>query len=255
MRKRHITAIVLAGLGLMGLPVLAGQPTRVRPPVTEESIRAGREIYMTTCSWCHGLAGQGDGPVPYFQSRTRAPRPRDFTTATFKFRTTASGEMPLEQDLFNTITRGVPGFMPSFTSLSVERRWQVIYYVKSFAKEAWETEPEPIPVGDPVTSSATSIERGEELYQLFRCAECHGSSGQGDGPAAGEQRDDWGFLDLATDLTRPESFRNGHRREDIYRTFVTGLNGTPMPSYKDSLPNLEDGWHLVNFILSLSAQE
>ena len=39
---------------------------------------------------------------------------------------------------------------------------------------------------------------------------------------------------------------------DIFRTVSTGLNGTPMPSYRDAFPDA-DRWALSYYILSLSA--
>jgi len=63
------------------------------------------EIYIRRCSFCHGLLGDGEGPAaPYMD-----PRPRDFTLGTFKFRTTQSGELPTNEDLFRTVSRGLPG--------------------------------------------------------------------------------------------------------------------------------------------------
>jgi cytochrome c oxidase cbb3-type subunit 2 len=40
--------------------------------------------------------------------------------------------------------------------------------------------------------------------------------------------------------------------EDIFRTMSTGLAGTPMPSYSDSLPE-EDRWALSYYTFALSA--
>ena len=45
-------------------------------------------------------------------------------------------------------------------------------------------------------------------------------------------------------------YRSGSRREDLFRVFVTGLDGTPMPSYAGSVPDA-DFMHLVNYLLSL----
>jgi len=43
----------------------------------------------------------------------------------------------------------------------------------------------------------------------------------------------------------------GDNGADIYRVFMTGLNGTPMPSFADSISPAE-AWDLVHFIQSLS---
>ncbi|MEE9201851.1 MAG: ethylbenzene dehydrogenase-related protein, partial [Dehalococcoidia bacterium] len=49
------------------------------------------------------------------------------------------------------------------------------------------------------------------------------------------------------------NFRGGSSARDIYRTFTTGLNGTPMPSYVDSTTE-EERWHLANFVRSISPE-
>ena len=38
--------------------------------------------------------------------------------------------------------------------------------------------------------------------------------------------------------------------ENVYLTFTTGLDGTGMPSYADSLKE-DDRWHLVSYTLKL----
>ena len=70
------------------------------------------------------------------------PRPRDFTAGTYKFRITQSGELPTDEDLFRTISRGLTGTpMQAFddeiikNGLTEEERWQVIYYIQTFAPE------------------------------------------------------------------------------------------------------------------------
>jgi hypothetical protein len=55
----------------------------------------------------------------------------------------------------------------------------------------------------------------------------------------------------AADLSQSWTFRGGSSREDIFRTMSTGLNGTPMPSFADSL-NVEQRWAITDFIDSLS---
>jgi len=55
----------------------------------------------------------------------------------------------------------------------------------------------------------------------------------------------------AANLSEPWTFRGGPSREDIFRTMSTGLNGTPMPSFSDSL-SPEQRWAITDFIVSLS---
>jgi cytochrome c oxidase cbb3-type subunit 2 len=68
-------------------------------------------------------------------------------------------------------------------------------------------------------------------------------------PILGDE--DRGLPIAATDLTRPERFKTGSRPEDVYRTLMTGLTGTPMPSYGDSLEP-DQAWDIAYYVLSLS---
>ncbi|HWZ75519.1 MAG TPA: hypothetical protein VNX87_03225, partial [Candidatus Sulfotelmatobacter sp.] len=45
-------------------------------------------------------------------------------------------------------------------------------------------------------------------------------------------------------------FKCGSTNADLYRIFMTGLDGTPMPSFADNIqPN--DAWDLVHFLRTL----
>jgi DMSO reductase family type II enzyme heme b subunit len=218
---------------------------------TPEDIQAGKKIYEKRCSYCHGEDGKGDGPAADFFT----PRPRDFTSSLFKYRSTATGQMPTDQDLFKTVSHGLPGTgMPSWDDvLNENERMQVIQYIKTFSRRfaRLTAPPSPIAVGPKVSPSKESIERGKELYKTLECFKCHGDEGRGDGPSAPDLKDDFGFPVRPRDLTRKWYFRGGHEPEDIYLRFNTGLAGTPMPSFSDSLDN-QKSWDLANYVLSLS---
>ena len=66
---------------------------------------AGKSIYETHCAQCHGTDGRGDGVA----SALLNPRPRNFTTGMFKFRSTESGSLPTDEDLIATINNGLHG--------------------------------------------------------------------------------------------------------------------------------------------------
>jgi cytochrome c oxidase cbb3-type subunit 2 len=76
--------------------------------------------------------------------------------------------------------------------------------------------------------------------------------GKGDGPKSAELKDDSGDRIPPANFTKG-MFKSGSRPEDIFRTFMTGLSGTPMPSFSDSFTSPDDGWALTFFVLSLSA--
>jgi len=80
---------------------------------------------------------------------------------------------------------------------------------------------------------------------------CHGERGLGDGASAPTLKDSRELPIAATDLSRPERFKNGAQPADVYRTLATGLAGTPMPSYADSIEP-DQIWDLAFYVLSLS---
>ena len=96
---------------------------------------------------------------------------------------------------------------------------------------------------------------------MLECSTCHGTTGHGDGPSAGGLEPDvWGNPQHPFDFTKGR-LKSGPNPEDVYRTFMTGLNGTAMPSYYDIFaePDGEsiregDAWNLVSYVLSLRAR-
>ena len=182
------------------------------------------------------------------------PRPRDFTSGRFKVRTTPNGALPTHQDLVNIIRRGMPyTSMPAWPDLTDQEVSDLAYYLTTFSPDFTNPEraaqPMELPSGPAAT--AESIELGKKLYEETGCLKCHGNLGRGDGPSAPTLTDDFGQPIRAADLAHPWTFRGGSSREDIFRTMTTGLNGTPMPSFTDSL-STEQRWAITDFIVSLS---
>ncbi|GAB4389302.1 MAG: hypothetical protein Kow0025_13850 [Thermodesulfovibrionales bacterium] len=215
------------------------------------SVERGREVYERRCAGCHGDEGDGKGPAAKFFVKAR---PRDFTSGVFKFRTTPTGSLPLDSDIFRTITAGVRGTaMPPWFDLPESDRWDVVQYIKTFSESFRESEPEPpVYVPDAPEPDHAMLQAGGAQYDKFRCWECHGKEGRGDGAAAPFLTDDFGDKILPTDFTRGV-FKAGPRPEDIFRTFMTGLNGTPMPSYRSFIQSDEEAWALAYYVLSFSA--
>lgn len=235
------------------LPVWA---LEAAPPNQDEPAVRGKALYKQACLLCHGKTGKGNGPDAFYFGAYSAPRPRDFTGVEFKFRSTASGELPTDADLFQTITNGIPGFMPAFRGLSETDRWDIVRYLRSFSTLYQETVSTPIvlPPG-PLPATPESVTRGQEVYRVLDCAECHGPQAArlGGLVAQGELRDRRDLPILPPDLSQPSSFKNGHRPQDIAKSILTGLDGTPMASFRETLSTQpEDIWHLVNYLLSLS---
>jgi mono/diheme cytochrome c family protein len=220
-----------------------------RPPPSAESVARGHSLYEANCIQCHGARGAGDG----FGAPFLVPPPRDFTTAAFKFRTTGSGELPTDEDLFRTISRGANGTgMPPWQYLlTAEERWVLVDYVKSFSPAfSQRAAPEPLKLPAP-PKKAPDPEQGKLLYAKLQCAKCHGEDGRGAGPSAQTLTDVKGFHVNSRDFTNPGSFRTGWTAREIVRTFETGMNGAPMPSYAGLMTPREE-YDLAAYVLSLS---
>src|SRR2546427_12641440 len=175
-------------------------------PASADLLDLGRGVYKTRCVGCHGPKGDGNGPAATFLS----PRPRDFTLGVFKFRTTPSGSLPTDGDLYRTVTRGVRWTaMPTWPEMPEKERLGVIVYIKSFSKR-WEEEPTETIVALPSPLKATPelVARGKALYTRAKCWECHGESGKGDGPSAARLSDDNELPSRPTDFTRGQ-FKGG----------------------------------------------
>lgn len=237
------------------------QASQVSLPRSEEWIRHGKTVYERRCLGCHGVKGDGNGPAAAFIQKDR---PRNFTLGVFKFRLTPSGSLPDDGDLLRTITRGVRGTsMPSWHELPQKDSLAVIQYIKyelsadrSDASKPYlyfveEPAKAPIFIGRPPAPSAELVTRGRAVWQSGKCWECHGQTGKGDGEKALGLTDDLKFPIPPANLTTGQ-FKSGPTVTDIFRTLSTGLSGTPMPSFSDSL-SVEDRWALSYFVLSLSA--
>lgn len=259
--------------GGSGLP--AGfKKGELAPPPSPEMIEAGKRVYFTKCVWCHGVDGAGDGPA----ADRLWPRPRNFNQGTFKIRHTASGELPLfdarkpikgQNDLYETVTHGLPGSaMPPWEGiLTDEQRLQVLAFVttqlvKDRKFDDKETETQTVLNWDEILKtqvkySPESIEKGKQLVVDKKCVECHGLEGRGDGNAF-NLKDDWGFPIQPANWHKCWNFR-GSRQDpynvlNIFRTFSTGINGTPMPSFADNT-TIEERWHIANFVNSLCERD
>ncbi len=224
-----------------------------------QDLARGKAVYNSRCVVCHGDQGDGKGLIGIVhRAQTNGlvttTYPRDFTAGVFKFRSTPSGQLPTDDDLMRIVTEGISrSGMPSHTDVAETDRRSVIEYIKTFS-DRWEQDGpgEPLPIGDApaLVGSEESTERGRVVYDTMRCAICHGEMGRGDGTASAGLQDSWGDAIVPFDFTSGP-VKGGSTPEMIYRTFMTGLDGTPMPSYQDAMPEEADRWDLVSFCLRL----
>lgn len=186
-------------------------------PAPDEATR----IYQEACSVCHGDDGKG----AIWGQRSLAAVPRNFTTAQ------AKADLTRER-MIKSVTHGRPGTpMPGFsTQLNQEQIAAVVDHIRTRFMGAASLE-----AGTVVTTSdyherpfpdrlVGNFERGRSLY-FQNCLECHGLSGDGDGPRAY-------FI-----FPRPRNFHNEATRETmnrprLYDAVADGVNGREMPAWR-----------------------
>jgi mono/diheme cytochrome c family protein len=209
---------------------------------------AGSELYYRYCWGCHGARGNAEGEnAPYLTTQ-----PRNFVAAVFKCRSTPSGTLPTDGDLDASIARGlITSSMPSWITLTAQQRADLVAFIKTFSARWTADKPgEPIQIPAEPKLTLASMQHGKELFQKFECWKCHGQEGRGDGPSAAT------LTDRNDQPIKPYNFYSGYRfkcgstNRDLYRIFMTGLDGTPMPSFADVVKS-EDAWDLVHYLRTL----
>jgi mono/diheme cytochrome c family protein len=270
--------------------VVENAGTALRPKLVSETtpdfkrelhLKLGQNVYLKRCVQCHGVNGDGNGPV----AASMYPRPRDYTRGIFKFTSTPYGTKPRREDLMAVLDRGVVGTsMPNFRLLPKQEIQAVVDYVIVLAQRgeleyqlaieaeaSEELDPEYVPevvevVGTRWVDATHSLtqpltpepELTEERIALGRaaflskgCNKCHGDDGRGH-TKDNIGKDSWGFSTRAADLTSG-MLHGGQEPIDIYRRIMNGINGTPMPGFKSALESEpETIWNLVSYVLSVS---
>jgi mono/diheme cytochrome c family protein len=194
-----------------------------------------------------------------------APEAAQLSAGLFKIKSTPAQALPTDEDLFQSITRGLPGSsMPGHLSQRTGRR-ELVQYVKHLTAftdssgnvinrfaEAAASGPAVKPVEVPAEPAATvqGLILGREMFKKMQCALCHGETGAGDGPQVPTLRDASGLP------VRPRDFntgllRGGHRGRDLYLRIHNGLPGTPMIPYGDEQMKPAERWALVHYVQSL----
>jgi cytochrome c oxidase cbb3-type subunit 2 len=218
-------------------------------PPSPAAVDRAANAYARYCMVCHGVNGDGRGPSAQWVD----PRPRDFTQALYKWRSTPSGSLPLDGDLFRTIRNGVYStYMLPWIGLTDSETRDLVAYVEHFGKR-FETEPRGAPIAIPPepADSPEARERGKQLFAQA-CASCHGAEGHGDGEATKSPGlfDEGGNRIWPLDLTLGR-FKTCRDDRDLYRVLSTGLDGTPMPAYAQGLTPAQL-WDLVQYVMSMA---
>jgi mono/diheme cytochrome c family protein len=242
-----LIALSVACSGQLAGSKPAGEPVSHVGNLTGHA-RDASVTYRQYCVGCHGAQGDGEGE----NAQWLDPKPRDFTTAKFKCRSTPTGTLPTDEDLFDTIGRGLDASnMPSWNTLTRQQRADLVAFIKQFSSR-WEKEKPgvPIPIPSEPEVTADHIKTGRDLYQKLQCWKCHGVEGNSEGPDAATLADDQDRAIKPFDFSAERRFKCGVTNMDLYRIFMTGLDGTPMPAYIDIIkPN--EAWDLVFYLRTL----
>jgi mono/diheme cytochrome c family protein len=183
-------------------------------PMIAPNPQAGAPIYAEKCAPCHGPTGQGDGP----QANQLPNSPAPLGDPQF-------ARLAKPADWYAIVTQGnLERFMPPFNSLTDRQRWDVVAYAFS------------------LSASPDTPDRGQELYAAS-CAECHGRTGQGNGPKA------------ATLPTTPPDFTNqefmaAKSADDFYQAISAGVSPA-MPAFAGELSE-DDRWVLADYLRLLT---
>ena len=179
----------------------------------------GLAILAERCANCHGDIGLGDG-----QLAGGLPNP-PAAYASIDFLRAA-----VPADLFSTVTgglidRGMPPFGPTSSNpLSEDQRWNVIAAIYSLA------------------TPLESVERGQEIYEE-NCTSCHGTEGQGDGPAGVE------YEEVALDVASFRYLSNVSNQAVFDQLKASDLDG----AHEFDLTN-DDLYSTIDFIRTFNYQ-
>jgi mono/diheme cytochrome c family protein len=126
-KKAGVVPSASPGASPVAGQVVAGQQVNAFPddvevfpfPVTDQTVKHGRERYDIFCSVCHGMTGNGDGMVVRRGFRRAASFNDD------RLRQAPVGHF------FDAITNGW-GAMPSYASqIPVQDRWAIVAYIRA----------------------------------------------------------------------------------------------------------------------------
>lgn len=257
-------------------------PSDIWRPWSDEE-KAGHKLYVANgCSYCHSqfvrkidwdrgaerIAQSGDyymqNPAILGTERTGpdlsqegGQRSDDWHVAHFinPRNTSPLSLMPSWEFLGQAHIRQLVAYMQSEGLKDADKRVARQKYWKDRAIQAYQKGPDEnmqwlhsqVPVvwramPNPYPATADSFSRGQKMYQNF-CIGCHGSVGDGRGPAAP-------FLNpppLNFTTVRRHFYENKYIGGIFYYQIMNGITGTAMPYFKKDLHS-EKIWDLSNYI-------
>ena len=218
--KNIIHAVMLLSLLTVCAPDVFADP----PPAYE-----GRRLYVSYCQLCHGIGGNGDGPL----AKVMKISPADLTT-TVRSRSdtiltkiiTGEGRQTITgRDRHNLLSDAMPEWKEVFNESQITA---LIAYLRFLSRTKHDL------MGDP--------EVGLQLYQKY-CQVCHGVEGEGNGIMTKLM----GIMPM--DHTNP-NVTNSLDNEELVKSILDG-KGMFMPAWRGILSQT-DVEALVSYIRLLS---
>lgn len=119
----------------------------------------GRRVYAKRCAVCHGPDGRGNGPA----APSMIPRPRDFTLALFKYKSTLRSEPPTDDDLRRVVRDGLAASaMPAFGDLITDAEIRaVVDEIRRLARMT-DSAPTPVTIAGRAAEDEASVGRGRK---------------------------------------------------------------------------------------------
>lgn len=228
----QITELEIKGVRPDGTTSWSGTAVPEKPELNEALAAKGKDLFAKACAACHGSSGKGDGPAPKRFDFSSLPADLTQPNQTVKLRTTLMDSPPTEEDLFRTLTRGLPGTpMWSFRNLPEADRWALIAYLKTLS-QAYEKPGEVVPIPARLPRSPAVLSAGKEVYANI-CLNCHGADGFGPVVPLRDPRTGNVYPGVPWARNGGTEMLSGNSEDDIARTLMVGLDSrSPMRSFK-----------------------
>ena len=199
-----------------------------------DNIDAGKALFVANCTFCHGYAGDGDGP----DAAGLLPAPPNFSDIdTYKDWTAG--------DYLWRVTDSIPmRAMPQWhTWFSADQLKLVAGYVRNVLifpdPKAEPKDPEIPKTAEGLKMPAdTDLMRGRQVY-LQRCWMCHGDAGQGEGP------DGKHLSPVPANFTEPDPKK--FPDSEWYWKVSHGIGNAAMPQWRLLLSE-EDRWAAIKYV-------
>lgn len=240
-----------------------------------EKLNLGKTVYTEYCMACHGVDGDGNGVA----AKGLIPPPRNFKKGIFKFGKVIAGDLPHDMHMVHIIQNGLNGSAMFPWDISDDQADAVWQYIKTFAPDVWDGKDKELgeelhAKNDPfgLARKSYAIEKGKEVYHVTaQCQSCHRAyiskqelsdltfKLEGEKIASDEfdeemykvklQDSDHDYRTLPPDFTW-HWVRSANSVEDIYVRLLSGVNGSGMPSWKDTITD-EEIWAVSYYVKSL----